>query len=76
MPFEPREVKAQMARNGLTVDQLSAVSGVPAPTIYKALGPKGNPTVETLEKLARGLGLADEGVFFVARQHCSVNRTA
>lgn len=64
MPFEPREVKAQMVRKGLTVEQLSALSGLATSTITKALGPKGNPTVDTVEKMALGLGLQDEGLFF------------
>lgn len=76
MPFNPNEVRAQMARRGVKVEQLAALSGLHSQGIYKALSPNGNPTVSTLEKIAKGLGLPDESVFFTPHQHCSVNHAS
>lgn len=73
MPFNPRQVRAEMARKGFTIETLAATSGLATSSISKALGPNGNPTANTIEKLADALEV-DEGLFFTPRQHCSVNQ--
>ena len=40
----------------LTIRQLSIMTGVPRSTIQTIMSEDSNPTIRTLEKLARGLG--------------------
>lgn len=51
-----RKIRAIREGLGLSRERLAELSGVPYRTIQNAEAPNGNPTVETLEGLSRGLG--------------------
>ena len=46
-----------MYEKNISVRQLSRMSGVPSSTINKAMAEDSNPTIHTLEKLAKGLNV-------------------
>jgi transcriptional regulator with XRE-family HTH domain len=70
--FYPSQVRAEIARRSLTLSEFSEQSGVPVSTISKALSDDGNPTTETLDKMAKALGVS-EAVFFTRPLHLGVN---
>ena len=53
-----RQVKAERAASGMTVDQLAAASGIPVRTLVRYLTFKRAVSLETVDKLAAGLGLS------------------
>jgi len=55
-PDELREALATVARSH-GVSGLSRRSGVSRPGIYKALGPDGNPSFETIQAILGAMGL-------------------
>lgn len=70
--FNPATVRAEIARSGMSIEEVARVSGLSSSAIHKALGPLGNPTVETLRKIAKAIG-TQEVIFFDVDLHNSVN---
>lgn len=50
-------IERERRRSGLTMTELARAAGLPVSTVRTALAPGGNPQLETLERLARGLDL-------------------
>ena len=50
-------IERERRRSGLTMTELARAAGLPVSTVRTALAPGGNPQLETLERLARGLHL-------------------
>lgn len=72
--FNPRTVRAEMARRGVTIEELSRRAGVATSTISNVLAPDGNPRARTLAGIARALGV-DVGLFFDPEPQNTANRT-
>jgi transcriptional regulator with XRE-family HTH domain len=73
--FDPSAVRAEMARRGLNVEKLVELSGLSRSALDKILGPNGNPTVESLTKIATALGV-DIRLFFALDSHHRANSLA
>ena len=59
--FSPDNLRAEMARAGITAGALSEASGVSEQTIYNMrVAPTSNASLATLTALARGLGIVWE----------------
>ena len=50
-------IKELIKERGITLKELAARMGVSAPSLGEALALNGNPTVKTLEKIAKALGV-------------------
>ena len=50
-------IERERRRSGLTMTELARAAGLPVSTVRTALAPGGNPQLDTLERLAHGLGL-------------------
>lgn len=61
--FNPRTVRAEMARRGVTIEDLARAAGVSTSTISNVLRPNGNPRATTISGIARALGVT-AGLFF------------
>lgn len=72
--FNPRTVRAEMARRGVTIEELSRRSGVATSTVSNVLAPNGNPRATTLAGIARALGV-DVGLFFDADSQNTADAT-
>lgn len=72
--FDPRSVKAEMARNGVTLKELSQRTGLGVSSIHKMLAPGGNPRVKSLTLIAEALEVP-VAIFFGPRLHHSTNHT-
>lgn len=53
--FSPDTVRAEMARRRVTLAILSEKTGLGVSSIHKMLRPEGNPTVSSIEKIAKAL---------------------
>lgn len=73
--FAPNNVRAEMARHRVTIEELADRAKVSPSTVAKMLRPDANPTVETLSAVAKALHV-EEAVFFANKQHYSADSSA
>lgn len=52
MPFYPENVRAEMARKRLTVEDVARLANLSPSTVHKATTEDGNPTKQTIEAIA------------------------
>jgi transcriptional regulator with XRE-family HTH domain len=67
-----RQVKAERAASGMTVDELAAASGIPVRSLVRYLNFERSVDLALVDKLAAGLGLSLEALLTRAlgeRQH-------
>ncbi len=70
--FDPNAVRAEMARRRMTLEDVHRGTGLSVSALAKILGDKGNPTADSLCRIAAALGV-DERLFFDGRRHDSAN---
>lgn len=69
--FDASAVRAEMGRRSINVEKLVELSGLSRAALDKILGPDGNPTSESITKIARALGV-DVRLFFAPDSHHGV----
>lgn len=69
--FDPRIVKAEMARREITFKELAVIIGKSESGLRKMLGKNGNPTIQNIEAIAKALNCSPS-IFFITQQHYSV----
>jgi transcriptional regulator with XRE-family HTH domain len=66
--FSPDNIRAEMARRKVTMEELASRTGLSVSAISKILGPEGNPTAKTLTSIAGALRV-QESLFFATDLH-------
>lgn len=56
--YDPMSIKLKMTRHSMTLEKLSATTGVSAPAIRAVLR-GGNTTTNTLDKIAKAFGCSE-----------------
>lgn len=63
-----RQVKAERAASGMTIDELAAASGIPVRSLVRYLNFERAISLELVDKLSAGLGLSPATLLTRARE--------